>query len=164
MAQKQSLDSAERSSPCKRVCPTVGDEVEISKILEAQPKATVHGVVVGLSPVKDNRKEMIWWWDCWQWDRHFVSFDSGLWHANHVKKEVLLSWRTVLFRSLDALSILIMTRQKWIHLHGSSSLMTELIVMLASRCLPSVRLASYHRDHWCPWWWRYKVLSHQRSF
>ena len=95
MAQKQSLDSAERSSPCKRVCPTVGDEVEISKILEAQPKATVHGVVVGLSPVKDNRTKTRKWFDGEIADsetvKHLVSFDSGLWHADHVKKEVLLS-------------------------------------------------------------------------
>ena len=63
MAQKRSLESAKRSSPSKRVYPTVGDEVELSKISEAQSKATVHGVVVGLSPLKDNRAGTLKWFD-----------------------------------------------------------------------------------------------------
>ena len=82
MAQKRNLDAAEGSSPCKRVCPTVGDEVEISKILEAQPKATVHRVVVKLSAVKDNRTKTKKWFDGEIADsetvKHFVSFDSRL--------------------------------------------------------------------------------------
>ena len=59
--------------------------MEISKILEAQPKATVHGVVVGLSPVKDSRTKTRKWFDGEiansETVKHFVSFDSRLWHA-----------------------------------------------------------------------------------
>ena len=85
MAQKQSLDSAKGGSPSTRVCPTVGDEVEISKISETQPKATIHGMPVRLSPVRDNRTQTRKWFDGEIADNesvmHFVSFDSRLWHV-----------------------------------------------------------------------------------
>ena len=91
MAQKRKLDSAKGSGPSKRVCPATGDEVELSKISEAQPKATIHGVVVGISPVKDNRAQTKKWFDGEIADDesvvHFVSFDSRLWHAMDKSRE-----------------------------------------------------------------------------
>ena len=91
MAQKRRLDSANGSSPSKRVCPTVGDEIELSKISEVQPKATIHGVVVGLSPLKDNRAATLKWFDGEIADSesvvHFVSFDSRLWQAMDKSRE-----------------------------------------------------------------------------
>ena len=91
MAQKRSLDSANGSSSSKRVYPTVADEIELSKISEAQPKATVHGVVVGLSPLKDNRAATLKWFDGEITDNesvvHFVSFDSRLWQAMDKSRE-----------------------------------------------------------------------------
>ena len=58
------------------MCPTVADEIELSKISEAQPKATAHGVVFGLSPLKDSRIATLKWFDGENTDEsvmHFIS-------------------------------------------------------------------------------------------
>ena len=46
-----------------RVCSTTGDKVEISNICEAKWSATVHGVVLQLSPVKNNKLGTRKWFD-----------------------------------------------------------------------------------------------------
>ena len=88
MAQKRNLDSDSGSS---RLCPTFGDEVELSKISEMQSKATVHGVVIELSPVKDSRTKTRKWFDGEIADEqsavHFVSFDPKLWQAMDKSRE-----------------------------------------------------------------------------
>ena len=101
----------------------------ISKILEAQPKATIHGVVVGLSPVKDNRTQTRKWFNGEIADEsvmHFVSFDSRLWHVMDKSREegspiVLKNCSIQKSRCTLNFETLPTTRQKWIHLHGSSS-------------------------------------------
>ena len=79
MAQKQSLESAKRSSPSKRICPTV------------------HGVVVGLSHLKDNRAGTLKWFDGEKADDdsvvHFVWFHSKLWNVmdkSHEEKSAVV--------------------------------------------------------------------------
>lgn len=75
----------------------MGDEIELSKISEAQSKATVHGVVVRLSPLKDNLEGTLKWFDGEIAENqsvvHFVSFDTKLWNAmdkSHEEKSVVV--------------------------------------------------------------------------
>ena len=55
------------------------------------------GVVIGLSPVKDNRAKTWKWFDGEITNEesvvHFVAFDPKLWHAMEKSKGVLLAYR-----------------------------------------------------------------------
>ena len=69
MAQENVQDGA-KAGP-SRVCAT-GENVEISNIFEAKRNATVHGVMLQLSPVKDNKLKTREWFDGQICDGKFV--------------------------------------------------------------------------------------------
>ena len=87
MAQKPDEGAAGPS----RVCATTGDEVEISSVCEAKRSATVHGVVLQLSPVKDNKLKSRKWFDGQICDGksalRMVSYDAKLWGAMDKSRE-----------------------------------------------------------------------------
>ena len=74
-----------------RVCATTGDEVEISNVCEAKCSATVHGVVLQLSPVKNNKLGTRKWFDgqiCdWKSVVRMVSYNAKHWGAMEKSKE-----------------------------------------------------------------------------
>ena len=74
-----------------RVCSTTGDEVETSNVCEAKRSATVHGVVLQLFPVKNNKLGTRKWFDGQICDGksvvRMVSYDTKHWGAMEKSKE-----------------------------------------------------------------------------
>jgi hypothetical protein len=93
MAQKENTDKQVEGAvgPSSRLCATTGDEVEISNVCEAKRSATVHGVMLQLSPVKNKKLGTRKWFDGQICDGksvlRMVSYDAKYWGAMEKSKE-----------------------------------------------------------------------------